>query len=383
MKKNILITGAYGFVGKNLSESLACIRDGKDRTHPELEIGEIYLYDIDTDPALLPEYCKKADFVFHLAGVNRPKDTAEFMQGNFGFTTTLLDTLKSVGNKAPIMISSSIQAALDNPYGQSKKAGEDAVFAYGKENNVDVLVYRFPNLFGKWCRPNYNSVIATFCNNIANDLPITVNDRSVVLTLCYIDDLVSEMLRALAGDPTRAGEFCEVPVTHKISLGELADTLISFKESREKRSVADMSDPLTKKLYATYLSYLPPEDGFSYPLTMDVDARGSFTEVFRTEERGQVSVNISKPGIVKGNHWHHTKNEKFLVVSGKGVIRFRKVGESKVYEYFVSGDKLEVVDIPTGYTHNIENLGDGDMVTLMWANECFDPARPDTYYLEV
>ena len=383
MKKNILITGAYGFVGKNLSESLACIRDGKDRTHPELEIGEIYLYDIDTDPALLPEYCKKADFVFHLAGVNRPKDTAEFMQGNFGFTTTLLDTLKSVGNKAPIMISSSIQAALDNPYGQSKKAGEDAVFAYGKENNVDVLVYRFPNLFGKWCRPNYNSVIATFCNNIANDLPITVNDRSVVLTLCYIDDLVSEMLRALAGNPTRAGEFCEVPVTHKISLGELADTLISFKESREKRSVADMSDPLTKKLYATYLSYLPPEDGFSYPLTMNVDARGSFTEVFRTEERGQVSVNISKPGIVKGNHWHHTKNEKFLVVSGKGVIRFRKVGESKVYEYFVSGDKLEVVDIPTGYTHNIENLGDGDMVTLMWANECFDPARPDTYYLEV
>ena len=383
MKKNILITGAYGFVGKNLSESLACIRDGKDRTHPELEIGEIYLYDIDTDPALLPEYCKKADFVFHLAGVNRPKDTAEFMQGNFGFTTTLLDTLKSVGNKAPIMISSSIQAALDNPYGQSKKAGEDAVFAYGKENNVDVLVYRFPNLFGKWCRPNYNSVIATFCNNIANDLPITVNDRSVVLTLCYIDDLVSEMLRALAENPTRAGEFCEVPVTHKISLGELADTLISFKESREKRSVADMSDPLTKKLYATYLSYLPPEDGFSYPLTMNVDARGSFTEVFRTEERGQVSVNISKPGIVKGNHWHHTKNEKFLVVSGKGVIRFRKVGESKVYEYFVSGDKLEVVDIPTGYTHNIENLGDGDMVTLMWANECFDPARPDTYYLEV
>ena len=383
MKKNILITGAYGFVGKNLSESLACIRDGKDRTHPELEIGEIYLYDVDTDPALLPEYCKKADFVFHLAGVNRPKDTAEFMQGNFGFTTTLLDTLKSVGNKAPIMISSSIQAALDNPYGQSKKAGEDAVFAYGKENNVDVLVYRFPNLFGKWCRPNYNSVIATFCNNIANDLPITVNDRSVVLTLCYIDDLVSEMLRALAENPTRAGEFCEVPVTHKISLGELADTLISFKESREKRSVADMSDPLTKKLYATYLSYLPPEDGFSYPLTMNVDARGSFTEVFRTEERGQVSVNISKPGIVKGNHWHHTKNEKFLVVSGKGVIRFRKVGESKVYEYFVSGDKLEVVDIPTGYTHNIENLGDGDMVTLMWANECFDPARPDTYYLEV
>ena len=383
MKKNILITGAYGFVGKNLSEALACIRDGKDRTHPELEIGELYLYDIDTDPTLLPEYCKKADFVFHLAGVNRPKETSEFMQGNFGFTTTLLDTLKSAGNKAPIMISSSIQAALDNPYGQSKKAGEDAVFAYGKENGVDVLVYRFPNLFGKWCRPNYNSVIATFCNNIANDLPITVNDRSVVLTLCYIDDLVSEMLRALAGEPTRSDEFCEVPVTHKISLGELADTLISFKESREKRSIADMADPITKKLYATYLSYLPPEEGFSYPLTMNVDARGSFTEVFRTEERGQVSVNISKPGIVKGNHWHHTKNEKFLVVSGKGVIRFRKVGDSKVYEYFVSGDKLEVVDIPTGYTHNIENLGEGDMVTLMWANECFDPAKPDTYYLEV
>lgn len=383
MKKNILITGACGFVGKNLSESLASIRDGKDRTHPELEIGEIYLYDIDTDPARLPEYCQKADFVFHLAGVNRPKDTAEFMQGNFGFTSTLLDTLKAVGSKAPIMISSSIQAALDNPYGQSKKAGEDAVFAYGKENGVEVLVYRFPNLFGKWCRPNYNSVIATFCNNIANDLPITVNDRSVVLTLCYIDDLVSEMLRALAGEPTRAGEFCEVPVTHKISLGELADTLVSFKESREKRSIADMSDPITMKLYATYLSYLPPEEGFSYPLTMNVDARGSFTEVFRTEERGQVSINISKPGIVKGNHWHHTKNEKFLVVAGKGVIRFRKVGDSKVYEYFVSGEKLEVIDIPTGYTHNIENLGDGDMVTLMWANECFDPTKPDTYYLEV
>lgn len=381
--KNILVTGAYGFVGKNLSESLAAIRDGKDRTHPELEIGEIYLYDIDTDPALLPEYCKKADFVFHLAGVNRPKDTSEFMQGNFGFTSTLLDTLKAAGSKAPIMISSSIQAALDNPYGQSKKAGEDAVFAYGKEHGVDVLVYRFPNLFGKWCRPNYNSVIATFCNNIANDLAITVNDRSVVLNLCYIDDLVSEMLRALVGAPTRVGDFCEVPVTHKTTLGELADTIVSFKESREKRAVANMSDPLTAKLYATYLSYLPPEDGFSYSLTMNVDARGSFTEVFRTEERGQVSINISKPGIVKGNHWHHTKNEKFVVVAGKGVIRFRKVGDSKVYEYFVSGEKLEVVDIPTGYTHNIENLGDGDMVTLMWASECFDPTKPDTYYLEV
>ena len=379
----VLITGAAGFVGKNLSESLAAIRDGKDRTHPELEIGEIYLYDIDTDPALLPEYCKKADFVFHLAGVNRPKDTSEFMQGNFGFTSTLLDTLKAAGSKAPIMISSSIQAALDNPYGQSKKAGEDAVFAYGKEHGVDVLVYRFPNLFGKWCRPNYNSVIATFCNNIANDLAITVNDRSVVLNLCYIDDLVSEMLRALAGAPTRVGDFCEVPVTHKTTLGELADTIVSFKESREKRAVANMSDPLTAKLYATYLSYLPPEDGFSYSLTMNVDARGSFTEVFRTEERGQVSINISKPGIVKGNHWHHTKNEKFVVVAGKGVIRFRKVGDSKVYEYFVSGEKLEVVDIPTGYTHNIENLGDGDMVTLMWASECFDPTKPDTYYLEV
>lgn len=383
MKKNILITGANGFVGRNLAESLASIRDGKDRTVPELEIGEIYLYDIDTDPALLSEYCKKADFIFHLAGVNRPKDASEFMAGNFGFTSTLLDTLKACGSKAPIMISSSIQAALDNPYGVSKKAGEDAVFAYGKEISVDVLVYRFTNLFGKWCRPNYNSVVATFCNNIANDQPITINDRNVVLALTYIDDLVSEMISALKGEPTRDGDFCVVPVTHNVTLGEIADRLYEFRESREKRCVPDMSCPFTKKLYSTYLSYLKPEDGFSYPLHMNVDARGSFTEMLRTEDRGQVSINVSKPGIVKGNHWHHTKNEKFLVVSGKGVIRFRRVGDSKVYEYFVSGDKLEVVDIPTGYTHNIENLGDCDMVTVMWANEPFDPTKPDTYYLEV
>lgn len=379
---NILITGARGFVGKNLVESLKNIRDGKDKTcniSTELNILE---YDIDSKPEELDEYCQKADFVFNLAGVNRPQNQDEFMHGNFGFASTLLDTLKKHKNTCPVMLSSSIQAALDNPYGQSKKAGEDLFFAYAKKTGAEVFVYRFPNVFGKWCRPNYNSAVATFCNNIAHDLPITVNDRSVNMQLIYIDDVINELINALSGDPTRAGEYCEVPIVHKITLGEIVDLLYSFKESRDLRSIPDMSDAFTKKLYATYLSYLP-EDKFSYELKMNCDERGSFTEIIRTLDRGQFSVNISKPGITKGNHWHHTKNEKFIVVSGKGVIRFRKIGEDRVHEYFVSGDKIEVIDIPTGYTHNIENLGDTDMVTFMWCNECFDPTKPDTFFEEV
>ncbi len=379
----ILITGAHGFVGKNLCAALDNIRTGKDKTTALSSDLEVFEYDIDTDPTLLEGYCSEADFVFHLAGVNRPKEESEFMEGNFGFTETLLNTLKAHGNTCPVMISSSIQAALDNPYGRSKKAGEDLLFAYGRQTGADVLVYRFPNLFGKWCRPNYNSVVATFCNNIAKDLPITVNDRSVILTLVYIDDLVDEMINAILGKATRDGEYCRVPTEHKVTLGQIVDLLYSFKEGRSDRSVPDLGDSFTKKLHATYLSYLPIE-GFSYPLKMNIDHRGSFTEIIRTPERGQFSVNISKPGIVKGNHWHNTKNEKFLVVSGHGVIRFRKIGEDEVKEYFVSGEKLEVVEIPTGYTHNIENLSeDEDMVTFMWCNECFDPTRPDTFFEEV
>lgn len=367
----ILVTGAKGFIGKNLIAQL------KNK-----EYTDIYEYDIDTDPNLLDSYCKEADFVFHLAGVNRPKETSEFMEGNFGFTSTLLDTLKKYNNNCPIMISSSIQAKLDNPYGQSKKAGEDLIFAYGKETGAEVLVYRFPNVFGKWCRPNYNSAVATFCNNIANDLPIQVNDESYVMNLVYIDDVVEELINAVESNATMEGAFCEVPIVHTITLGEIAKLLYSFKESRQNITVANMSDAFAKKLYSTYLSYLP-KDKFSYPLTMHSDNRGSFTEFIRTPDRGQVSVNVSKPGITKGNHWHHTKNEKFLVVSGKGVIRFRRIDSDEIIEYFVSSDKMEVVDIPTGYTHNIENLGDTDMVTVMWVNECFDPEKPDTYYLEV
>lgn len=367
----ILVTGAKGFIGRNL---IAELRNRK--------YEDIFEYDRDTDSSLLDEYCKEADFVFHLAGVNRPKEKSEFMEGNFGFTSDLLDSLKKHNNTCPVMISSSIQAELNNPYGESKKAGEDLLIAYGKETRSKILVYRFPNVFGKWCRPNYNSAIATFCHNIAHDLPIQVNDPSVVMNLVYIDDVVNELINALEGNENEVGEFCEVPVVHTITLGEIVDLIYSFKNSREDKSVPNMSDEFTKKLYSTYLSYLP-EDKFSYDLTMNVDQRGSFTEFIRTPDRGQVSVNISKPGITKGNHWHHTKNEKFLVVSGKGVIRFRKIDSGEVLEYFVSGDKMEVVDIPTGYTHNIENLGDSDMVTIMWANEPFDPEKPDTYYLEV
>ena len=380
---NILITGAGGFIGKNLCVTLNGIKEGKDKSfgiNPDLALFE---FDVESDPALLDEYCAKADFVFNLAGVNRPKEQEEFMTGNFGFASTLLDMLKKHGNKCPVVLSSSTQAALGNPYGLSKKAGEDLFFQYAKDTGAQVLVYRFPNVFGKWCRPNYNSAVATFCYNVAHDLPITVNDRSVVMNLVYVDDVVTQLIHALEGKANlRADGFCAVPIVHTITLGEIADLIGSFHDSRESRNVPDMSDAFTQKLYATYLSYLP-EDQFSYPLTMNVDARGSFTEIIRTPERGQFSVNISKPGITKGNHWHHTKNEKFLVVSGRGVIRFRKVGEEKVLEYFVSGERLEVVDIPTGYTHNIENLGDTDMVTFMWASECFNPEKPDTYFLEV
>ena len=367
----VLVTGANGFVGRNLIVTLE-----------QMEGIEILPYDIDTDPALLDEYTKACAFVFHLAGVNRPEKVEEFMEGNFGFTSLLLDSLKKSENTAPVLITSSIQAALDNPYGQSKKAGEDLMFSYGKETGAKVLVYRFPNVFGKWCRPNYNSAVATFCHNIARELPIKVNDPEVLMHLVYIDDVVEELIRALQGKETRKDEFCVVPVEHAVKLGEIAELLYSFRSSRSELTVPDLADAFTRKLYAAYLSYLP-EDQFSYTLKTNTDHRGSFTEMLRTPERGQVSVNISKPGIVKGNHWHHTKNEKFLVVSGRGIIRFRRLGSDPVIEYPVSGDQLQVVDIPTGYTHNIENTGDTDMVTIMWASECFDPEKPDTYYLEV
>lgn len=388
---NILVTGAKGFIGRNLIETLHNIRDGKDKSFGMEADITVYEYDVDTDPELLELYCKNADFVFHLAGVNRPRDPKEFMEGNFGFTSTLLDTLRKYNNTCPIMISSSIQAELSNPYGESKKAGEDLIFAYGKETGAKVYVYRFPNVFGKWCRPNYNSAVATFCNNIAHNLPIQVNDPSVMMTLVYIDDVVAELIAALNGQAHMdENGYCHVPVEHKITLGEIVDLIYSFRDSRNTKEVPDMTDGgFTKKLYATYLSYLP-EDAFSYSLKMNVDARGSFTEILRTVDRGQFSVNISKPGITKGEHWHHTKNEKFVVVSGKGLIQFRKVGINPetgtsypVIDYHVSGDHIEVVDIPTGYTHNIINEGDTDLVTFMWCNECFDPEKPDTFFLKV
>lgn len=388
---NILVTGAKGFIGKNLIETLHNIRDGKDKSFGIETDITVFEYDVDTDPALLDLYCKNADFVFNLAGVNRPQDPKEFMEGNFGFTSILLDTLKKYNNTCPIMISSSIQASLDNPYGESKKAGENLMFAYSKETGAKVYVYRFPNIFGKWCRPNYNSAVATFCYNIAHDLPIKVNDPSVNMILVYVDDVISELISVLKGDSIVDEQgYCSVQVEHKIKLGEIVELIYSFKESRETKAVPDMTDgSFEKKLYSTYLSYLP-EDKFAYPLKMNVDERGSFTEILRTKERGQFSVNISKPGITKGEHWHHTKNEKFVVVSGKGLIQFRKVGTNPetgeaypVIDYHVSGDNIEVVDIPTGYTHNIINEGNTDLVTFMWSNECFNPEKPDTYFLKV
>lgn len=370
----ILITGAFGFVGRNLTAEL------HNRGYKNL-----YLYDVSTDPALLDGYAASCDFVFHLAGVNRPEDPKEFMEGNFGFTSTLLDALRRHTNPAPVLITSSTQAALDNPYGKSKRAGEELMRSYSAETGSKVFIFRLPNVFGKWCRPNYNSAVATFCNNIANGLPIQINDPSVMMNLVYIDDVVEAFIQRLepgAECISAGGEFEEVSPVHSITLGGIVELLHSFKESRSTLQVPDLSDGFTKKLYSTYLSYLPT-DAFSYPLKMNVDNRGSFTEFLKSLDRGQVSVNISKPGITKGNHWHHTKNEKFLVVSGKGVIRFRKIDSDVIHEYFVSGDRLEVVDIPVGYTHNIENLGESDMVTVMWVNEIFDPERPDTFFLGV
>ena len=400
----VLVTGAAGFVGKNLVASLKNIRDGKDRTRPELSVDEIYEYDIQTDPALLEEYCAKADFVFNLAGVNRPKDNAEFMAGNFGFATTLLETLKKHGNTCPVMLSSSIQATLlgryaGSDYGRSKLAGEELFFSYGAETGAKVLVYRFPNLFGKWCRPNYNSAVATFCNNIANDLPIQVSDPKVELELLYIDDLVEEMLDALEGrehhcefDGVYAveraeGRYCFAPVTHKVTLGEIVELLKSFQLQPQSLMLPEIPQAsFAKKLYSTYLSYLP-EEKTKFPLKMNCDARGSFTELLKTEKCGQFSVNISKPGITKGQHWHHSKWEFFIVVSGHGLIQERKMGVDEngqpypVRNFEVSGEKMEAVHMLPGYTHNIINLSETEnLVTVMWANESFDPEHPDTFF---
>ena len=398
---NILITGAAGFVGKNLTAALECIRDGKDRTHPGLEIGQLYLYDIDSPAALLEEACEKADFVFNLAGVNRPQNPEEFMQGNFGFGSTLLNTLKKYRNTCPVMLSSSIQATLvgryaGGEYGKSKKAGEELFFDYAAETGAKVLVYRFPNLFGKWCRPNYNSAVATFCHNYANDLPITVNDPAVQLELLYIDDLVDEMIAALEGREHHCefdgvdtviredGRYCAAPVSHKVTLGQIVELLDAFKAQPATLTMPEIpAGSFAKKLYSTYLSYLPKEKA-AFPLKMNVDPRGSFTELLRTEKCGQFSVNISKPGITKGQHWHHTKWEFFIVVSGKGLIQQRKVGSDEVLNFEVSGEKIEAIHMLPGYTHNIINLSDTeDLVTLMWANECFDPNKPDTFFEKV
>lgn len=380
----ILVTGAKGFVGRNLVSQLHSIQDGKARNYGiSGENLTVYEYDMDSDPSELEIYCKQADFVFNLAGVNRPKDESEFMKGNFGFASTLLDTLKKYNNACPVMISSSIQAAQDNPYGESKRAGEQLMFDYSKETGAKVLVYRFPNVFGKWCRPNYNSAVATFCNNIAHDLPIRVNDPSVVMSLVYIDDVVDELISALKGQEHRKEEYCEVSVVHTITLGGIVELIKSFRQMPDTLAVPDLSDAFIKKLYSTYLSYLPKEK-FCYPLKMNVDERGSFTEIIRTADRGQFSVNISKPGITKGQHWHHTKNEKFVVVSGHGLIQLRKMGTEEVINFEVSGEKMEVVEMIPGYTHNIINLSDTeDLVTFMWCNECFDPERPDTYFEKV
>ena len=394
---NILITGAAGFVGKNLTEALKAIRDGKDRRFPDLSIGELYLYDVDSPATVLEEGCEKADFVFNLAGVNRPQNAEEFMAGNFGFASTLLDTLKKHRNTCPVMLSSSIQATLigryDCDYGRSKKAGEELFFSYGEETGAKVLVYRFPNLFGKWCRPNYNSAVATFCHNYAHDLPITVNDPTVQLELLYIDDLVDEMIAALRGQEHRCefrgidtvltenGRYCAATVTHKVTLGEIVSLLDVFKAQPQTLLMPEIPEnSFPKKLYSTYLSYLP-RDKASFPLKMNVDPRGSFTELLRTANCGQFSVNISKPGITKGQHWHHSKWEFFIVVAGKGLIQQRRVGDREVLNFEVSGEKIEAVHMLPGYTHNIINLSETeDLVTLMWANECFDASRPDTFF---
>lgn len=381
---NILVTGANGFVGKNLCASLKNIREGKDKSFGEIAIGEILAFDVDSDPALLDEYCQNAHFVFNLAGVNRPKEQNEFMEGNFGFASTLLDTLKKHRNTCPVMISSSTQATLDNPYGLSKKAGEDLMFDYAKETGAKVLVYRFPNVFGKWCRPNYNSAVATFCNNIANDLPITISNRENVLNLVYIDDLVNEMIAALKGEEHSEANYCFVPTTHTATLGEIVDLLNQFNTQPQSLIIPEIPDnSFEKKLYSTYLSYLPKEK-VSFPLKMNIDARGSFTELLKTDNCGQFSVNISKPGITKGQHWHNSKWEFFIVVSGKALIQERKIGTEEVLNFEVSGEKIEAVHMLPGYTHNIINLSKTeDLITLMWANEPFDPTKPDTFFEKV
>lgn len=394
---NILITGAKGFVGRNLTENLKNIRDGKNRTRPNIQIDEIYEYDIDSTAEELDEYCAKTDFVFNLAGVNRPKDPAEFKAGNFGFASTLLDTLKKHHNTCPVMLSSSIQATLagrfgTSEYGLSKRAGEDLFFSYAEETGAKVLVYRFPNLVGKWVKPNYNSAVGTFCNNIANDLPITVNDPSVELEMLFIDDLVEEMFDALEGKEHRCefdgvstvltenGRYCAAPVTHKATLGYIVECLHRFHDQPSTLVIPEIPNgSFEKKLYSMYLSYLPKEK-VAFPLKMNVDARGSFTELLKTEKCGQVSVNISKPGITKGQHWHNSKWEFFIVVSGHGLIEERKIGTDEVLRFEVSGEKIEAVHMLPGYTHNIINLSDtDDLVTVMWANEQFDTAHPDTF----
>src|SRR5699024_1819216 len=367
----ILVTGSEGFVGKNLVSEL------KNRGY-----NDLYLYDKNTPFEKLEKWTKDSDFIFHLAGVNRPENEKEFMKGNADLTSRLTELLEKNKNNAPIMISSSIQAEKDNLYGKSKKTGEDYILKYGERNNVPVYVYRFSNLYGKWSKPNYNTVIATFCHNIAHGLPIQVYDPTVEITFQYIDDVINELINSLKGNGTKTGKFYDVPAKDTRTLGEVAQLINGFKESRKTLEVPNMSDSFTKNLYSTYLSFLP-EDDFSYKLKMNQDNRGSFTEFLRSPDRGQVSVNVSKPGITKGQHWHHSKNEKFLVVKGNGMIRFRKVGEDKVIEYPVSGEELEVVDIPTGYTHSIVNTGEEEMVTVMWVNEPFDPDNADTYYLEV
>ena len=393
----ILVTGAQGFVGKNLVANLRNIAQGKNRTRPNLHIEEIFEYDLDTDPALLEEYCARADFVFHLAGVNRPRNNEEFMAGNYGFSSTLLETLKKTGNKCPVLLSSSIQATLigrygKSDYGRSKLAGEELFFAYGQETGAPVLVYRFPNLFGKWCRPNYNSVVATFCHNLAHDLPIQISDPSTQLELLYIDDLVEEMLDALEGHLHRcdydgltpilsqSGKYCYVPTTHQVTLGEIVELLGSFKAQPQTLVLPEIPpDSFAKKLYSTYLSYLPQEK-VAFPLKMNMDDRGSFTELLKTRSYGQFSVNISKPGITKGQHWHNSKWEFFMVVSGHGLIQERKIGSEEILEFEVDGDHIQAVHMLPGYTHNIINLSDTEnLVTVMWANEQFDPTHPDTF----
>lgn len=394
---NILVTGAGGFVGKNLCAALMNIKENKDRTRPNITIDEIFEYDLDTPPALLDEYCARADFVFNLAGVNRPKEQSEFMAGNFGFASTLLDTLKKHGNTCPVMLASSIQATRigrykDSDYGKSKLAGEQLFFDYAAETGAEVLVYRFPNLFGKWCRPNYNSAVATFCHNMANDLPITVSDPAIELELLYIDDLVFEMLDALEGGehrcefdgliavPCDTGRFCTVPATYRVTLGEIVTLLESFKAQPQTLVMPEIpAGSFTKKLYSTYLSYLPPQK-IAFPLKMNVDARGSFTELMKTTSCGQFSVNISKPGITKGQHWHHSKWELFIVVSGHGLIQERRIGGDEVLSFEASGERLEAIHMLPGYTHSIINLSDKEpLVTFMWANEPFDPDHPDTF----